>query len=130
MSKKPKKEANLPSVSKQTAGGVTGAVIGGVVAGPVGAVAGGVVGALVGNSSAKGEKPIKRAAEAIRSAGMRGAKAIKAASDRHKSHAVNRVASKPAVATKKPKTKAAAKITQSKVASPKKGQRTAKHRKK
>ena len=34
MSKKPMKEENLPSVSKQTAGGVTGAVIGGMVAGP------------------------------------------------------------------------------------------------
>ena len=53
-------------VSKQTAGGITGAVIGGVVAGPIGALAGGAVGAMVGESSAKGKKPIKRAVTAIR----------------------------------------------------------------
>jgi hypothetical protein len=53
-------------VSKQTAGGVTGAVLGGIVAGPVGALAGGAVGAMVGDASAKGKKPVKRAAEAIR----------------------------------------------------------------
>lgn len=39
MSKKRLAAKNLPSESKQTAGGVTGAVIGGIVAGPVGAVA-------------------------------------------------------------------------------------------
>ena len=84
MSKKPESEKNLPSVSKQTAGGITGAVIGGMVAGPVGAVAGGIAGALVGDSSAKGNEPIQKTIETIRSTGMRGAKAIKAARDRNK----------------------------------------------
>jgi hypothetical protein len=130
MSKKPKNEANLPSVSKQTAGGVTGAVIGGIVAGPVGAVAGGIAGALVGNSSAKGEEPIKHAIETIRSAGRRGAKAIKAARDRSKASgsakepvkrpAATIAALKPAVATQKkatPATKKPRKPAKSKVAS-------------
>ena len=85
MVKKRITEHNLPTVSKQTAGGVTGAVIGGIVAGPVGAVAGGVAEALVGNSSAKGNEPIKKAVAQIRSVGMRSAKAIKAARSRHKS---------------------------------------------
>jgi len=53
-------------VPKQTAGAVTGAVVGGVVAGPLGALAGGAVGAMVGDASAKGKKPLKRAADAIR----------------------------------------------------------------
>ena len=53
-------------VTKQTAGGVTGAVLGGMVAGPLGAIAGGVTGALIGEESAKGKKPIRRAVEAIR----------------------------------------------------------------
>jgi hypothetical protein len=57
--------AGVP-VSKQTAGGVTGAVLGGVVAGPVGALAGGAVGAMVGDASAKGKRPIKSAVDAIR----------------------------------------------------------------
>lgn len=61
-----KQDKNVP-VSKQTAGGVTGAVLGAVVAGPVGALAGGVTGALVGDASAKGKKPIRRAVDAIRS---------------------------------------------------------------
>jgi hypothetical protein len=52
-------------VSKQTFGGVSGAVVGGMVAGPVGAIIGGVAGALVGDASAKGKKPVKRAAEAV-----------------------------------------------------------------
>ena len=43
MAKKSSTNANLPSVSKQTAGGVTGAVIGGMVGGPIGAVVGGVL---------------------------------------------------------------------------------------
>jgi hypothetical protein len=67
MPKKQTNGKNLPAVSKQTAGGITGAVIGGMLGGPVGAVAGGVAGALVGNSSAKGEKPIKTAVASIRS---------------------------------------------------------------
>lgn len=58
--------SNLPQVSKQTAGGVTGAVMGGVVAGPVGAIAGGVVGAIIGDASAEGKQPIKKAVDAIR----------------------------------------------------------------
>jgi hypothetical protein len=57
---------NVP-VSKQTAGGVTGAVLGAVVAGPLGAIAGGLTGAMVGDASAKGKKPVKRAVEAVRS---------------------------------------------------------------
>jgi hypothetical protein len=65
------KEQNLP-VSKQTAGGITGAVLGGIVAGPVGAIAGGVAGAIVGDSSAKGKKPMKVAAETIRSEVKKG----------------------------------------------------------
>src|SRR5215211_5824705 len=57
-------DTNVP-VSKQTAGGVTGAVLGAVVAGPIGAIAGGLTGAMVGDASAKGKKPVKRAVEAI-----------------------------------------------------------------
>jgi len=60
------KETNVP-VSKQTAGGVTGAVLGAAVAGPIGAIAGGVTGAMVGDASAKGKQPMKRASEAVRS---------------------------------------------------------------
>jgi hypothetical protein len=65
--KKPAKggSENVP-VSKQTAGAVTGAVLGGVVGGPVGALAGGAVGAMVGDSSAKGNKPVKRAVDTVR----------------------------------------------------------------
>ena len=58
-------DTNLP-VSKQTAGGVTGAVLGAAVAGPLGAIAGGVTGAIIGDESAKGKKPVKRAVAAIR----------------------------------------------------------------
>ena len=61
-----KSEKNVP-VSKQTAGGVTGAILGGAVAGPLGAIAGGVTGAMVGDASAKGKKPMRRAVDAIRS---------------------------------------------------------------
>jgi hypothetical protein len=42
MAKKSAKKKNLPEVSKQTAGGIGGAVIGGMVAGPIGAIAAGV----------------------------------------------------------------------------------------
>jgi hypothetical protein len=94
---KPKKhenEENLPTVSKQTAGGITGAVIGGMLGGPVGAVAGGVAGALVGNASAKGNKPIKKAVESVRST-LRGGKGKKAVEDRRA----------PSIAPKQPKTK-------------------------
>jgi hypothetical protein len=57
--------ANTPGL-KQTAGAVSGAVLGGVVGGPIGALAGGALGAMVGDSSAKGQKPVKRAVDAIR----------------------------------------------------------------
>lgn len=143
MSKKLKREKNFPSVSKQTAGGITGAVIGGMVAGPVGAVAGGVAGALVGNSSAKGNKPIKKTLEAIRSTGMRGAKAIKATADRNKSSrwakqptkgsAVATAASKPLAKQKqkaKPATKKVPKLAKSKVASKPKAKGPSKRAKK
>ncbi len=60
-----KNETNVP-VSRQTAGGVTGAVLGAAVAGPLGAIAGGLTGAMVGDASAKGKKPVKRAVEAVR----------------------------------------------------------------
>lgn len=63
MSDAPKEDIGVP---KQTAGAVTGAVVGGLVAGPLGALAGGAMGAMVGDASAKGKKPIKRAADAIR----------------------------------------------------------------
>jgi hypothetical protein len=59
-----KAEQNVP-VSRQTAGGVTGAVLGAAVAGPLGAIAGGLTGALVGDASAKGKKPVRRAVDAI-----------------------------------------------------------------
>jgi hypothetical protein len=52
-------------VTKQTAGAMTGAVIGSV-GGPIGALAGGALGAMVGDMSAKGKRPIRRVAEAIR----------------------------------------------------------------
>jgi hypothetical protein len=54
-------------VSKQAVGGVTGAVLGGMVAGPIGAIAGGFAGAVVGEQSARGRKPVKKTADAIRS---------------------------------------------------------------
>src|SRR3954453_20135486 len=57
-------DKNVP-VSKQTAGGVTGAVLGGAVGGPLGAIAGGLTGAMVGDASAKGKKPMARAVDAI-----------------------------------------------------------------
>ena len=63
---KPAPEKNVP-VSKQTAGGVTGAILGAAVAGPLGALAGGLAGAVVGDASAKGKKPVKKAVDAIRS---------------------------------------------------------------
>jgi hypothetical protein len=53
------------SVSRQAVGGVTGAVVGAMVGGPVGALAGGVAGVLVGDQSARGKRPVVRAAEAI-----------------------------------------------------------------
>jgi predicted lipid-binding transport protein (Tim44 family) len=57
---------NLPPVSKQTAGGIGGALVGGVVGGPIGALVGGVAGAMIGNSSAAGERPIGRTVDGIK----------------------------------------------------------------
>ena len=62
-----KTDPNLPTVSKQTAGGIVGAAIGGMIAGPVGAVAGGVAGAMVGNASAQGQHPIETAVNNVAS---------------------------------------------------------------
>ena len=59
--------ANLPAVSKQTAGGIVGAAIGGMVGGPIGSVVGGVAGAMIGNSAAAGQHPIESAIENVRS---------------------------------------------------------------
>ncbi len=59
-------QGNLPEVSKQTAGGIAGAMVGGVVAGPVGAVVGGVAGAMIGNASAAGKRPIERTVDNVR----------------------------------------------------------------
>jgi hypothetical protein len=67
---------NLPPISKQTAGGVAGAVVGGVVAGPIGALVGGVAGALVGNASAAGERPIGRTVDNIRAVAEEPARKI------------------------------------------------------
>ena len=63
---KNKAQETVP-VSKQTVGGVTGAILGAAVAGPIGAIAGGLTGAMVGDASAKGKKPVKRTVDAIRS---------------------------------------------------------------
>jgi hypothetical protein len=101
MSKKRPNGKNLPAVSKQTAGGITGAVIGGMLGGPVGAVAGGVAGALVGTSSARGEKPIKTAVESIRST-LRTPKGSKMATNRNAaSSAAKKVKAKIGSAAKK-----------------------------
>jgi hypothetical protein len=75
MAKKSRKKVTRPSsnapaeknisVSKQAVGGVTGAVMGAMVGGPVGALAGGIAGAVVGEQSARGKRPVARAAETI-----------------------------------------------------------------
>lgn len=57
---------DLPSISKQTAGGIGGALVGGVVGGPIGALVGGVAGAMIGNASAAGERPIGRTVDGIK----------------------------------------------------------------
>src|SRR6476660_1218644 len=115
---------NVP-VSRQTAGGVTGAVLGAAVAGPLGAIAGGLTWAMVGDASAKGKKPVRRAVQAIGSEireahltdrlkavgervknkikSFRKGKKTKAAATKKKS------ASAPVVATKKSKSKPAKK---------------------
>jgi hypothetical protein len=115
---------NAP-VSKQTAGGVTGAVLGGVVAGPLGAIAGGLTGAMVGEASARGRKPMKTAVDAIRSEIRDGniKDAVKSVADRvttrikslRKGKKTKRAATKkksmpaPMAAAKKSKTKPAKK---------------------
>jgi hypothetical protein len=78
MAKKLVKKKNLPEVSKQTAGGIGGAVLGGIVAGPVGAIAGGIAGAMVGNASAEGKEPVKNAVASMRNKlkAAKGAKAL------------------------------------------------------
>lgn len=45
-------------MTKQTAGGVAGAVVGGMIAGPLGAVVGGTAGTVMGNRAAKGKPMI------------------------------------------------------------------------
>ena len=61
-------DVNVP-VTKQTAGGVTGAVVGGVIAGPVGAVIGGVAGAMMGNRAAEGKSLVSsKAVESVKTA--------------------------------------------------------------
>jgi hypothetical protein len=52
-------DIQVPPISKQTAGAVTGAAIGSI-AGPAGAVVGGVIGALVGKAAAGG-RPVQKA---------------------------------------------------------------------
>jgi hypothetical protein len=105
--KKQQPEKNLPTMTKQTAGGIGGAALGGMIAGPVGAVVGGVAGALVGNSSARGNKPIKKAVEAVKSTLHLGksAKAVEKKVEKKVSSAVG-AKSKP---TSKTTAKAAAK---------------------
>src|ERR1700749_4882384 len=81
--KNPDVESNLP-ITKQTAGGVTGAVLGGMIAGPVGAIIGGVAGAMMGNRVEHGKPAIPEGAVAAAESMARkvqksaGAKKIKA----------------------------------------------------
>src|SRR4029078_1615092 len=63
---KSKAQETVP-VSKQTVGGVTGAILGAAVSRPIGAIAGGLTGAMVGDASAKGQRHVKRTVDAIRS---------------------------------------------------------------
>lgn len=144
MSKKPEHKKNLPPMSKQTAGGITGAVIGGIVGGPVGAVAGGVAGALVGDSSAKGNEPIQKTLATIRSTGARGARAIKTAKNRiklsgsakapTKGSAATAAASKPAAGKQKriakPATMKVSNVAKSKATAKPKGKGASKRAKK
>lgn len=105
-----KTDPNVP-VSRQTAGAMAGAVIGGVVAGPVGALAAGAVGAMVGDASAKGKKPIGRAATVIKEevTSVHAKEVIAGVGKRIKSMATSikkKVTKKPAAAPKKKKVKA------------------------
>ena len=50
----PNTDQYLP-ISKQTVGGVAGAIVGSAIAGTVGAMVGGVAGTLMGNRAARGE---------------------------------------------------------------------------
>jgi hypothetical protein len=133
-----KSETNVP-VSRQTAGGVTGAILGAAVAGPLGAIAGGLTGAMVGDASAKGKKPVKRAVAAIRSevgeahlgdklksVGQRMASKIKSLRKGKKTKTAatkKKAAPAPVATTKKSKAKPAKKkatVTTKKAAAPKK----------
>jgi hypothetical protein len=93
-----------------------------------------MAGAIVGNSSAKGDEPVKKALETVRAAGRRGAKAIKAARSRNKSSrtakqaaigsVVKRSAEKSSRAEKNSKPKKTTKKPQSKTAAARKAKRT------
>jgi hypothetical protein len=66
-------DIQVPPISKQTAGAVTGAAIGSI-AGPAGAVVGGVIGAVVGKAAAEGGpvgKAVRRVTAASRGARQR-----------------------------------------------------------
>src|SRR4051812_20647256 len=141
-----KSEKNVP-VSKQTAGGVTGAVLGGAVGGPLGAIAGGLTGAMVGDASAKGKKPMARAVDAIgseiregniagrlKAVGQRVTSKIKSMRRGKKTKTTTKKkksAGAPAAATKKSKSKPAkkkAKAANKKAASTPKKKRAKKKR--
>ena len=98
---------NLSDVSKQTAGGIGGAMVGGVVAGPLGAIAGGVAGALIGNASAEGKRPFGRTVDNIREVTEAPARKVYARISKA-------VTGKPKAAKKTPTKKTAAKKTPAK----------------
>jgi hypothetical protein len=108
-------------VSKQTLGGVSGAVVGGMVAGPVGAIIGGVAGALVGDASAKGKKPVKRAAAAVQAqlSGVGKKKAVAKTAKKSAGKKTSAAADKKSA--KKSATKAAKKSVSKSAASKKSG---------
>jgi outer membrane lipoprotein SlyB len=93
-----KDSRELIPVSKQAAGGVTGAVLGGIVAGPVGAIVGGVAGAMVGEAAADGKQPVKKALAKVKAIARsprawKGPKAIR--------HTVTKRATRSRVARKR-----------------------------
>jgi hypothetical protein len=68
MAKKSKPSSNVP-LTKQAAGGVTGAIAGSIVAGPAGAIVGGVAGAVMGNRVEQGKPAVPaKAMAALKSA--------------------------------------------------------------
>ena len=95
---------NLSDVSKQTAGGIGGAMVGGVIAGPLGAIAGGVAGALIGNASAEGKRPFGRTVDNIREVTEAPARKVYARISKA-------VTGKPKAVKKSPAKKTAAKKT-------------------